>query len=59
VARTDAASIADGAAAAAALVREASDWRASFSADRLVLYRSHLGRGAPRYEPVAEAALGG
>ncbi len=59
VARTDAASIADGAAAAAALERAAAGWRASFTADRLVLYRSHLGRGAPRYEPVAEIALPG
>jgi 2'-5' RNA ligase len=59
VARTDAVSIADGAAAAAALERAAAGWRASFTADRLVLYRSHLGRGAPRYEPVAQIALPG
>ncbi len=59
VARTDAASIADGAAAAAALMRAAAGWRVSFTADRLVLCRSHLGRGAPRYETVAETALPG
>jgi len=59
VARTDAVSIADGAAAAAALVAAADGWEVTFVADRLVLYRSHLGRGAPSYEPLAEAALGG
>jgi 2'-5' RNA ligase len=59
VARTDASSIADGAAAAAALVAAARAWRVTFTADRLVLYRSHLGRGAPRYEPVVETALDG
>ncbi len=57
VARTDAASIADGAAVAAALTRAAADWRVGFTADRIVLYRSRLGRGAPRYEEVAAAAL--
>jgi 2'-5' RNA ligase len=59
VARTDAAPIADGAAAAAALIRAAAGWRTVFTADRLVLYQSHLGRGAPRYEPLAEATLRG
>jgi 2'-5' RNA ligase len=58
VARTDAAPIADAAAAAAALVRAADRWRTAFAADRVVLYRSHLGGGPPRYEPLATASLG-
>jgi hypothetical protein len=29
-----------------------------FTAARVVLYRSHLGRGAPRYEEVAAVVLG-
>ncbi len=58
VARTDAASIADGAAAAAALQGAATGWRVGFTAARVVLYRSHLGRGAPRYEEVAAVVLG-
>lgn len=32
--------------------------RLSFTVDRLVLYRSHLRRPAPRYEPVVECLLG-
>ncbi len=32
---------------------------ARFPVDRLVLYRSHLGRPAPRYEPIREFPLGG
>src|SRR5439155_24364093 len=32
---------------------------AGFSVDRIVLFRSHLRRPAPRYEPVATFALGG
>lgn len=31
----------------------------AFPVDRLVLYRSHLQRPAPRYEPVAELPFGG
>jgi 2'-5' RNA ligase len=30
-----------------------------FTADRVVLWRSQLGRDGPRYEPLAEARLGG
>jgi 2'-5' RNA ligase len=59
VARTDAAPIAAGVAAAQALVAAAVAWRTAFMADRVVLYRSHLGGGPPRYEPVAEVALTG
>lgn len=57
VARTDAASIASGAGAAAALVTAATGWRTTFDADRVVLYRSHLRSGPPEYEAVAEALL--
>ncbi len=58
VARTDAASIADGARTAAALLDAATGWAVTFRADRVVLYRSHLGGGPPRYEPLEEVALG-
>ncbi len=34
-------------------------WSSAFRADHLVLYRSHLGGGAPRYEPLVEAPLRG
>jgi 2'-5' RNA ligase len=57
VARTDAASISDGARTASALVAAASGWQTSFTADRVVLYRSHLRAGPPVYEPVAEVLL--
>jgi 2'-5' RNA ligase len=59
VARTDAASIADGARTAADLVAAAGGWTTSFRADRVVLYRSHLRAGPPVYEPVAEVLLDG
>lgn len=57
VARTDAASIADGARVAAALVEAAAPWQVDFVADRVVLYRSHLRSGPPVYEVVDEVAL--
>ena len=57
VARADAASIADGARAAAALVAAAAGWETAFDADRVILYRSHLRAGPPVYEPVAEVPL--
>jgi 2'-5' RNA ligase len=57
VARADAASIADGARAAAALVAAAAGWEAAFDADRVILYRSHLRAGPPVYEPVVEVPL--
>ena len=59
VARTDAVPIAVGASIADMLTRAAASWATTFEADRVVLYRSHLGRGAPRYEPMAEIALHG
>jgi 2'-5' RNA ligase len=58
VARTDAAGTAGSLAVAAALREAAADWRVRFIADRVVLYRSHLGGGPPRYEPVHEVRLG-
>ncbi len=39
-------------------VAEAKVRSEPFPVDRLVLYRSHLQRPAPRYEPLAEFALG-
>jgi RNA 2',3'-cyclic 3'-phosphodiesterase len=59
VARTDASSAVGGAAAATSLVAAASGWRVSFAVDRVVVYRSHLGGGPPRYEPLDEAPLSG
>jgi len=35
----------------------ADGWSSAFRADHLVLYRSHLGGGPPRYEPMVEAPL--
>ena len=45
--------------AARALISAAATLEAAFTAERVVLYRSFLGRGPARYELVAEAALGG
>jgi RNA 2',3'-cyclic 3'-phosphodiesterase len=59
VARLDSASIADGAAVADVLRSAATGWRTAFRAHRVVLYRSHLGGGPPRYEPVVEIPLRG
>jgi 2'-5' RNA ligase len=58
VARTDAAGTSGSLAVAAALRDAAEGWSVGFTADRVVLYRSHLGGGPPRYEPVHEAILG-
>src|SRR3954470_15938979 len=57
VARLDAAPRADGGAVAQALEAAAAGWRTAFSADELVLFRSHLGGGPPRHEPVRRVAL--
>ena len=59
VARTDAAGTAGSLSVAAALHEAAEGWRTGFTADRVVLYRSHLGGGPPRYEPLHEAILEG
>jgi RNA 2',3'-cyclic 3'-phosphodiesterase len=47
-----------GPAAARALAEAASAIEVGFSADRVVLFRSHLGGGPARYEPLHEAPLG-
>jgi RNA 2',3'-cyclic 3'-phosphodiesterase len=44
--------------AAGQLIDAAADWRAAFRADHLTLYRSVLGHGPARYEPLVEAPLG-
>jgi RNA 2',3'-cyclic 3'-phosphodiesterase len=57
IARTD--GLRTAGAAAAALREAAADLDARFVADRVVLFRSHLGGGPARYEPIHEAALPG
>ncbi len=57
IARTDAASGGDGTRAADAMVAAASGWQAGFTAVAATLFRSHLGAGPPRYEPIVEAPL--
>lgn len=59
VARTDATGIRDAALTAQALEAAAEEWSTDFVADRVVLFRSHLGGGPARHEPVAEVALRG
>jgi RNA 2',3'-cyclic 3'-phosphodiesterase len=56
LARTDGLRLADAAASALANAAAGRAW--SFRADRMVLYRSHLGEGPAWYEPLAEARLG-
>ena len=57
VARLDRSSISSSEVIAAELRAAAADWRTSFRADRVVCYRSHLGGGPPRYEPLVEVRL--
>jgi 2'-5' RNA ligase len=57
VARTDRASIADGALASQALEAAAAGWSTSFQAGAVVLYRSVLGGGPPRHDPVETVVL--
>ena len=59
VARLDRSSIASSEAVADELRAAAAGWRTGFRADRVVFYRSHLGAGAPHYEPLVEVALRG
>jgi 2'-5' RNA ligase len=59
VARTDAAGTSGSFAVAAALREAAASWRVAFTVDRVILYRSHLGGGPPRYEPLVEVPLRG
>jgi RNA 2',3'-cyclic 3'-phosphodiesterase len=57
IARTDRASIADGALASQALEAAAGDWSATFQAQAVVLYRSILGAGPPRHDPIETVVL--
>lgn len=57
VARLDRSSISSGGAVADELRAAATGWRTAFRADRVVLYRSHLGGGPPRYEPLVVIPL--
>ena len=57
VARTDASSKADGRLVSQALEAAAAGWSTSFRAERVVLYRSFLGGGPPRHEPVDTVEL--
>jgi 2'-5' RNA ligase len=55
IARTD--GLRAGADAARRLIEVVGDRSWGFRADRIVLYRSHLGRGPAWYEPLSEARL--
>ena len=57
VARTDRASIADGILVSQALEAAAADWSSTFQAHSVVLYRSSLGAGPPRHDPVETVVL--
>ncbi|MEO8207707.1 MAG: RNA 2',3'-cyclic phosphodiesterase [Chloroflexota bacterium] len=56
IARTD--GVRAGAEAGHELVALAADFDLEFTVDRLVLYRSHLGHGAARYEELRSVPLG-
>ena len=58
VARTDATRGEVSHAIADALAAAASGWRAGIEVTALTLFRSRLGGGPPRYEPLVEARLG-
>jgi 2'-5' RNA ligase len=58
VARTDAVRGEVSHALADALLEAATGWRTAFDAAAVTLYRSHLGGGPPRYEPLVQAPLG-
>jgi 2'-5' RNA ligase len=59
VARLDRSSISSSEVIADELRAAAAAWRTSFRADRVVMVRSHLGSGPPRYEPLVEIPLRG
>lgn len=59
VARLDRSAISASETVADELRAAAAGWSTGFRADRVVFYRSHLGGGAPRYEPLVEVALPG
>jgi RNA 2',3'-cyclic 3'-phosphodiesterase len=58
VARTDALRGDASHAIADSLAHASIGWRTGFEATTLTLFRSHLGGGGPRYEPIVEAPLG-
>jgi RNA 2',3'-cyclic 3'-phosphodiesterase len=55
IARSDASR--DGGTAAHALADAAAGWETRFVADRLTLFQSVSGRGAPRYVPIVDQPL--
>ena len=57
VARTDRTGIRDAALIAQALEAAAEAWTTAFTADRVILFRSHLGGGPPRHEQLDEILL--
>jgi RNA 2',3'-cyclic 3'-phosphodiesterase len=57
VARTDRASIADGALVSQALEAAAGDWSSTFRAQAVVLYQSTLAGGPPRHDPIETVVL--
>jgi len=57
MARTDGLRLAEDAARALTEVAAGQEW--AFTADRMVLYRSHMGEGPAWYEPIHEALLRG
>jgi RNA 2',3'-cyclic 3'-phosphodiesterase len=57
VARTDRTGIREAALIAQALEAAAEGWTNAFTADRVVLFRSHLGGGPSRHEPIDEIVL--
>lgn len=59
VARMDAVAPATGVTIAEDLAHVAAGWQTSFRATQVVLYRSHLGGGPPRHEPLVEVPLPG
>lgn len=58
VARTDATRGDVSHAIADALARAATGWRTGFEVTEVTLFRSHLGGGPPRHEPIVVAPLG-
>jgi 2'-5' RNA ligase len=57
VARTDRTSIADGVLVSQALEAAAAGWSRTFQAQAVVLYRSVLGGGPPRHDPIETVVL--
>lgn len=57
IARTDSTAVRESALVAQALQAAADGWETAFRATSAVLYRSFLGGGPPRHEPLAEVPL--